>query len=87
MEFASKFVSILQVALEILLLLFLVFQQSLRSYILLTIYCSIQLATSVLEVMVEPVSRSLASAPAEEEENHPRNDGRYRTALALRWRG
>ena len=40
---------------------------------------------SVLEVMVEPVSRSLASAPAEEEENHPRNDGRYRTALALRW--
>ena len=40
---------------------------------------------SVLEVMVESVSRSLASAPAEEEENHPRNDGRYRTALALRW--
>jgi hypothetical protein len=53
MQFFSQFVSVLQLALEILLLLFLVFQHSLRSYLLLTLYCSVQLITSVLEVMVE----------------------------------
>ena len=61
MEFLSQFISILQLALEILLLFFLVFQQSLRSYLLLTLYCSVQLITSVLEVTVSRYAGNTSS--------------------------